>query len=46
MAVWTLEYTLSSLEKSENKKYALIVEVKEIEKCAKPFIEKMYFPIR
>ncbi|WP_034552505.1 glycoside hydrolase family 65 protein [Carnobacterium funditum] len=43
MAVWTLEYTLSSLEKSENKKIALNVEVKEIEKW-QTIIEKMYFP--
>lgn len=43
MAVWTLNYTLSSLEKSETKKEALQVEPVEIEKW-KAIIEKMYFP--
>lgn len=43
MAVWTLSYTLSSLQKSETKKTVLQVEPAEIKKW-EAIIEKMYFP--
>ncbi|MGB6179360.1 glycoside hydrolase family 65 protein [Carnobacterium sp.] len=44
MAVWTLKYTLLSLEKAENKKISLNIKKEEIDKW-KNIIEKMYFPI-
>ncbi|MGB3161131.1 MAG: glycoside hydrolase family 65 protein [Carnobacterium sp.] len=44
MAVWTLKYTLSSLEKAENKRISLNIKKEEINKW-KNIIEKMYFPI-
>ncbi len=43
IAVWTLGYTLSSLEKAENKKDDLNINVEELKKW-KTIIEKMYFP--
>lgn len=43
IAVWTLGYTLSSLEKTENKKDDLNIDVEELKKW-KTIIEKMYFP--